>query len=522
MKIIVCDNLSAEGIEILKKNNFTILELKESSSLKETIKDFDALIVRSATRVTKEIIDSAKKLKVIGRAGIGVDNIDIKNATYQGIVVMNSPEGNIITTAEHTLALILSAARNIPQAYCALKEGKWEKKKFVGVELSEKILGIIGLGNIGKIVAEKSRALNLNIISYDPFITEEVADKLKVKLVGLDELLSNSDIITIHTPLTDETKNLINYKSFKKMKKSVILINCARGGIVNENDLMRALDEDLINQVALDVFTEEPVTNFKLVKNPRVIATPHLGASTKEANRKVAIQIANQISDYLLHGILKNSVNISSIDLESKKILDPYISLGERLGKFSSFLIDGRISEINILFSGEIASQATTHIKNMIIVGILSQCGYEVNLVNAEYQCEEKGIRVVESKKSHKEDFTNLISLKIITDKEIIEIAGTIFGKNEPRIVKINEYRLEFDPSGYILFLQNYDKPGVIGSIGTLLGANNINIGNMQLGRAQNKKEALALINIDCAIKDDLLKQISRLPNIISAKLVLP
>lgn len=524
MKVLISDDLSKQGIEILKKAGLDVdvRSGMKPEELKAVIKDYDGLIIRSATKVTAEIVEAATKLKVIGRAGSGLDNVDRAAATKKGIVVMNTPGGNTITTAEHAIALLFSVARQIPQADASMKAGKWEKKKFMGVELYKKTIGVLGIGNIGSQVARRCLCLGMNVLAYDPFLSDEKAAELGVKKVDLAELFRNSDFITIHTPLTPETKNLINKETLSMMKNGVRIINCARGGIVNERDLLEALESGKVAGAALDVFEQEPAPpDHPLVRHPRVICTPHLGAATVEAQENVAIAIAEQIVDYLVHGVIRNAVNFPSIPPDQVPVLQPYIDLAERIGLFASHLFEGGITEVTLEYRGEAAGINTAPVTIAAIKGLLTPLLQEtVNFVNAPIIAKERGIDVKETKAKEAGDYSTLLSLKVKSPQKELLVSGTLFSRRSPRIVYIDRFPVEIIPEGIMLLMYNYDRPGVIGNIGTLLGKNNINIGRMHFGRESQGGLAISVVNIDSEVSDAILDEIKRLPNIISVKLL--
>ncbi len=523
MKILVSDNLSEKGIEILKKAGLEV-DVKtgmKPDELKACIKDYHGLIIRSATRVTEDIINSAVNLKVIGRAGSGLDNVDKVAATKKGIVVMNTPGGNTITTAEHTIGLIFSVARMIPQADMSMKQGLWEKKKFLGVELYNKTIGIIGIGNIGSQVAKRCIALGMNVIAYDPFLSDEKASEIGIKKVSLEELFKNSDFITIHTPLTPETRNLINKNTIAMMKDGVRIINCARGGIVNEKDLYEALESGKVAGAGLDVFENEPPGDNPLVRHERVVCTPHLGASTHEAQENVALAIAEQVVDYLVHGIIRHAVNFPSIPQDQIPVLKPYIDLAERMGIFASHLLEGGITEITVEYRGEVSNLNNAPITIAAIKGILTPLLQEtVNFVNAPLIARERGIDIKETKAKEAGDYSNLVTLRVKTSTGELNVSGTLFSRKSPRIVQIDKFPVEIIPDGIMLMIYNHDRPGVIGNIGTLLGKNNINIGRMHFGRESEGGLAISVVNVDSEIPETLLEEIKALPNIISARLI--
>jgi D-3-phosphoglycerate dehydrogenase len=521
MKVLVSDNLSPKGIEILMKAGIDV-DVKtglKPDELSEIIGDYHGLIVRSATKVTSKIIEAASNLKVIGRAGSGLDNVDIIAATKKGIVVMNAPGGNTITTAEHTMALMFSLARQIPQATASMREGKWEKKKFMGVELFNKTLGIIGIGNIGSQVAKRAQAFAMNVIAYDPFISEEKANSMGVEKVSLEELFRRSDFITIHTPITAETKNLINKETIKKMKDGVRIINCARGGIINEKDLYDALKEGKVAGAALDVFEKEPPENNPLLTLDNVVTTPHLGAATKEAQENVAIVIAEQIADYLLHGTIRNAVNFPSIPADQVSKLQPYINLAEKLGLFAAQIFEGGVTEITIEYKGEASEINSAPVKIAAIKGFLTPILEEtVNFVNAPFIAKERGIEVKETKSADAGDYQSMVAMRIKSKDRESYLAGTLFSRKDPRIVAIDSFKIEIVPEGELLFIYNNDKPGVIGNIGTILGKNKINIARMQFGRETPGGRAISVITIDTPVSPKILEEIKSLPNVLSLK----
>jgi D-3-phosphoglycerate dehydrogenase len=519
-KVLVSDTLSVEGIEIFKNTpgiEVDVMTNLTPDELKGVIKDYDGLAIRSATKVTKEIIDCAEKLTVIGRAGIGLDNVDINAASKRGIVVMNTPGGNTITTGEHAIAMMLSLARKIPQATASMKAGKWEKNKFMGNEFFNKILGIIGIGRVGAIVADRALGLKMNVIAYDPFISPSAAEKIGIVLVSLEDLLKKSDFITVHTPSTKDTKGMINAAAFAKMKKGVFIINCARGGIVVEKDLHDALVSGKVAGAALDVFEEEPTKNKDLVALDNVICTPHLGASTDEAQINVAIAIAEQIAGFLTRGEIRNAVNFPSVSAELLSVIQPYVNLAEKLGRFEAQIIKGGLREVIVEYSGEILNYNVAPITISLLKGLLTPILNEnVNYINAPVIARDRGIRVVESRSSEIKDYTSMISLTVKTSEEKSCTAGTIFGRQEPRIVRINKFTVEVIPEGHMLVVSNYDKPGVIGNIGTTLGVNNVNIARLHLSREAVDKQALVVLTTDTMVSVDVLNKLQSLPNIIS------
>jgi len=523
-KILICYKLSEEGIKILREAQFDV-ECKFGISrdeLKNIIKEYDAVIVRSQTKLDAEILGEAERLRFIGRAGVGVDNINIEKATKKGIVVMNAPGANAISTCEHTFALMLSLARKIPPANSSLKNREWKRTQFKGVELYNKTLGIIGLGRIGKEVAKRALSFGMKVLAYDPFIPSEIATSLGVKLTDLEELLKKSDFVTIHTPLTEETKNLISFKELEIMKSSAFIINCARGGIVNEEALYQALKEKKIAGAALDVFSKEPPFDLPLLELDNVVVTPHLGATTFEAQVNVAIEIAICIRDALLGKAIRNAVNYIQVEPEVYQILKPYIELSQSMGKFISQLIEGRTHSIKLSYCGEIASLKVDPLGMAFLKGFLSQIleEGEVNLVNALEIAKERGIKVEQSKISQEEEYVNLIRAEIFTDKQRKIIEGTLFSNREPRFVRLDDFHIEITPSAYMLVIFNWDKPGVVGMLGSILGKGKINIAGMSLGRRAPQDIALTVLNIDSLPSWDILREIKETPNIVFVKLV--
>jgi D-3-phosphoglycerate dehydrogenase len=521
MKVLVSDNISPKGIEILKKAGLEV-DIKtglKPEELKAEIGNYHALVVRSATKVTPDIIESAKNLKVIGRAGSGLDNVDKIAATKKGIVVMNTPGGNTITTAEHTMALLLSMARQIPQATASMKEGKWEKKKFMGIEVYNKTLGIIGLGNIGTYVAKMAQGMEMNVITYDPYLSVEKARTLGVKVVELDELIKKSDFITIHTPLTNETKGLINAERIAMMKEGVRLINAARGGIIDEKALYEAIKSGKVAAAALDVFEKEPPEGSLLLELDNVVCTPHLGAATGEAQENVAIAISEQLVDYLIHGTIRNAVNFPSVSADVLPRLQPYIRLAERLGSFLSQKFEGGIEEVVVEYRGEVAGFVLEPITVAVLKGILTPILEEtVNFINAPLIAKERGIEVKEITTSEAGDYHSMLVVKMKARTKESLVAGVLHGKKDPRIVKIDDFAVEVVPEGEMLVLSNNDKPGVIGNIGTLLGKNNINIARMQFGREKPGGRAISVVSIDTPVSKEILSEIKKLPNVLSVR----
>lgn len=525
MKILISDSLSEEGLKILKNvPEFSvdmIIDLKPEQ-LEEKIKEYDALIVRSATKVTKNIIAAGNNLKVIGRAGVGLDNVDLEAATQKGIIVMNTPAGNTISTAEHTVSMILSLSRNIPQANASTKKGEWKRSKFMGVELYNKVLGIVGFGRIGTEVAKRALSFGMKILAYDPFLSKEVAEGLGVEVVELNDLFTRSDYITVHTPLTEETKHLISKEEFRLMKKGIRVINCARGGIIDELALVEAVKDGKVAGAALDVFEKEPLSaDSELLKFDNIILTPHLGASTEEAQVNVAIEVAEIVRDALLNKGIRNAANYPCIEAEVCKFLDPYINLNEKLGKFCGQLSEGRLKEIIITYGGEIIQYDLSPLTMSLVKGLLSPILQDtVNFVNAISLAKERGIKIKEAKLSSEQEFVNLVQVEVITDKSSLKVSGTLSPNKKPRIVKIDDYYLELSPQGEIVMIQNWDVPGIIGNLGTLMGKHNINIAAMTFGREKQGGKAISLLNVDSVVSSELQDKIRKIENILFVKVI--
>ena len=524
MKVLVSDNLSATGVEILKKESGIDVDVKTGLSKEELIaiiSEYDGLIVRSATKVVAEIIEAAKKLKVIGRAGIGVDNIDLDAAGQKGVVVMNAPEGNIITTAEHTMALMLSMSRNVSQASWKLKNEKWAPKEFMGVELYDKTLGIVGFGRIGSIVADRARAFQMKILVHDPYISQERADKAGVELVELKDLLGRSDFLTLHTPGLADGKALLGKEQFDQMKPGIRIVNCARGSLIDDAALIEAIKEKKVARAALDVYTKEPLdTESPLLKVNEITCTPHLGASTGEAQEKVAIAICNQIIDYLKYGNVRNAVNVPSIDADTLAKIRPYLVLGEDLGCFLSQITVGAFTRIEIQYNGEVAGLTVEPISIAILKGLLNRSIDGVNMVNAPFIAKERGVEVQESKSNEVHEYTSTVQVQVTTQNRTHRVTGSIFGKGDSRIVQFDEYKLEAVLSKNMLVLNNIDVPGVIGNLGNVLGKHNLNIADFHLGRMEVGGKAVAIINIDSPPSTKALGELRNTANIINVNSV--
>lgn len=523
MRVLLTDHLAQRGVDLIRETPGFEVEVQDDATpaiIADRCRTADALIVRSATRVTADLLATSPRLKVIGRAGVGVDNVDTDAATSRGIVVMNTPGGNAISAAEHTLSMLLSLVKNVPQATASMKEGKWEKGRFLSTELAGKILGIIGLGRIGSEVARRAKAFNLRVLVFDPYVSAERAQAMGVELVDLPDLFPQADFITVHTPRTDETTDLICAATIAQMKDGVRIVNCARGGIVNEADLYEALRSGKVSGAALDVFAREPITDSPLFTLPNFICTPHLGAASEEAQEAVAVEIAQQVIDYLQKGIIRNAVNAPSVPLEILRKLQPYLALGEKLGKLASQLSEGRLAEIRLAFRGDIAALDCAPLTAATVQGVLSPMHDAVNIVNALPIAKTRRVRVVENKSTEFTDFASLISVTLTTDRSQTEVAGTLFSLQDPRLVEVDGFRLEAHLDGLLLIYSNMDVPGVIGRIGTLLGRNGVNIAGMQLGRQQRGGRAVAVVNVDDPIPGPVLEEIRRFPDIVYAKLV--
>ncbi len=517
-KVLVSDKLGKAGIKLFEKEEDIDVDVRTDltpEELKGIIGDYDALVVRSATKPNEELMDAAKNLKVIGRAGIGVDNIDVQAATRRGILVMNTPGGNVVTTAEHAISMMMALTRNIPQGTASLKANRWDKKKLQGREIMDKTLGVIGFGKIGSIVANRARGLKMRVIVFDPVVTPEKIEKAGCESVSLEELYSRSDYITIHVPKLKKTANLINKKAFDQMKDGVMLVNCARGGIVNEDDLHEAIQSGKVAGAALDVFaTEPPPENYPLLQSDKVIATPHLGASTAEAQTNVAVAVARQIIDYLKTETITNAVNVPSVSGKVLEKLDPFITIADRLGCMQAQLVEGHIKTVEIDYEGDFFDLDLAPVTTAVLCGLLEPIVLDdVNCINARYLAREKGVEVKESTKDDAKEFINLITVRVTTDKMTSTVSGTLFGKNNPRVVKINDIRLEMNPKGYLTLIRNKDVPGEIGNIGSVLGESDVNIARMALGRVEpGDGQNIVFLRTDTPLDESILGKLRGLP----------
>ncbi|MEM1381377.1 MAG: phosphoglycerate dehydrogenase [Pseudomonadota bacterium] len=504
-KVVISDKLGDDAVRILEARKVDVLfdpSLgKDPSALQKALADADGLAIRSATKMNAEMIASAPQLKVIGRAGIGVDNIDIDAATAAGIAVMNTPFGNAVTTAEHAIAMMFAVSRNIPQADSSTKLGKWEKSKFMGRELFGKTLGLVGAGNIGGIVASRAQGLKMKVIAFDPFLSEEKARAIGVELVEIDELLSRADFVSLHTPLTDKTRNIIGRKALENIRPGAFIVNCARGGLVDEAALAEALDDGRVAGAALDVFEVEPATDNPLFGRENVVVTPHLGASTQEAQENVAVQIAEQIADYLLTGAVQNALNMASVSAEEAPRLRPFIDLGEKLGSLAGQLSEGAITEISVRFAGSISELKAGPIMSGVVSAALKPQLATVNAVNATALAKDRGISISEEKTETSPNFDSTLSVTVKTATSSFSVTGAMFG-GEPRIVRIGDVRLESNIAPCMLFVVNEDKPGFIGALGSALSKMSLNVATFNLGRQEEGGDAMALLALDCCLDD--------------------
>ncbi|MCG8685420.1 MAG: phosphoglycerate dehydrogenase [Desulfobacterales bacterium] len=520
MKVLVSDKMSEAGIEIFENQDGIEVDVNTDLSHDELVKvipDYDALAIRSSTQVNQEVLKAADKLKVIARAGIGLDNVDIEEATKKGVVVMNTPGGNTVTTAEHAIAMLMALTRNIPRGTASLKAGRWEKKDLQGREISNKILGVIGFGNIGSIVATLGKGLKMKVIVFDPNISSEHIQKAGFDYVTLDELYERSDYITVHVPKMDSTIDLLDAEAFEKMKDGVMLINCARGGIVNESALLEAITSEKVAGAALDVFSTEPPGEHPLLELEQVIATPHLGASTMEAQSNVAVAAANQIISYLLEDTVINAVNVPSVTGEVLKQLRPFLYLVEKMGKMQAQITSGGVKQIDIEYIGKFPDMDLKPVTINAVKGILAEfVQYSVNTVNAISLANEMGIKITESTSKEAGNFLNLIRMTVTTEEETNILEGTIFGKDDARIVRINKFRLEVIPEGYLGLIHNVDKPGSIGSIGMKLGEHKINIARMMVGREEDGQRNIIFLRTDTPVPPEVVKEIIDLDLVVN------
>ncbi len=521
-RVLVSDKLSETAVQIFRDRGVEVDFMpdvgKDKEKLLEIIGNYDGLAIRSATKVTEKLIAAATNLKVIGRAGIGVDNVDLSAASRRGIIVMNTPFGNSITTAEHAIAMMFAVARQIPQANESTHAGRWEKNRFMGVEITGKTLGLIGCGNIGSIVATRAIGLRMHVVAYDPFLSPERAVELGVEKVELDELFQRADFITLHTPLTDKTRNIINKDAIAKMKNGVRIINCARGGLIVEADLVEALNSGKVAGAAIDVFEVEPATSSPLFGMDNVVCSPHLGAATSEAQENVALHVAEQMSDYLIKGAVTNAINMPSISAEEAPKLKPFVKLAEVLGAFVGQVTDEPIKEVEVLFDGATASMNTRALISAALAGLIRPQVADVNMVSAPIMVKERGIIVSEVKRDKSGVFDGYIKLTVKTAKKTRAIAGTCFSDGKPRFIQIKGINLDAEVGRYMIYTTNNDAPGIIGILGTTFGEAGVNIANFQLGRNRPGGDAIALLYVDAPVSEDVLDKVRAFPEIISAK----
>ena len=522
MRVLVSDNLGQAGIDMFEGASGIEVDVNtglDPAELKSIIGSYDGLVIRSATKVTEDLLASADKLKVIGRAGIGLDNVDIPAATKRGIVVMNTPTGNVITTAEHTIAMMMALTRNIPWGTSSLKDGKWEKKKLQGREVFNKVLGIIGLGKIGSIVADRARGLKMQVIVHDSFVAAEQIEKAGYEAVSLDELFRRADYITLHVPKLKETVGLLNKAAFDKMKDGVMIINCARGGIVDEADLNAALLSGKVAGAALDVFEHEPPGVCPLFDIDRVICTPHLGASTLEAQTNVAVQVAEQIISFLQTGTITNAVNVPAVSGELLEKIGPLLTLGDRLGNLLAQLIQAPPKEVVIEYAGDFPEEDLSPVTTAVLKGFMTpMIKDDVNSVNAQVLAKDRGLKVTETRIAESDEYTNQITVHARSNGDTQTVAGTIIGRSNPRVVNINNFKLELTPQGRFVMIHNHDKPGAIGRIGTLLGQNSINISRMRVGKQIGSDKTMIFLRTDQEITDDILAKLEEQELIIEVK----
>ena len=521
-RVLVSDKLSETAVQIFKDRGIGVDFLpdvgKDKDKLLEIIDQYDGLAIRSATKVTAKLLEATDRLKVVGRAGIGVDNVDIPAASKKGIIVMNTPFGNSITTAEHAIALMFAVARQLPAADASTQAGKWEKNRFMGVEITGKTLGLIGCGNIGTIVAQRAIGLKMHVVAFDPFLSAERAMELGVEKVELDDLFARADFITLHTPLTDKTRNIIDAKAIAKMKKGVRIINCARGGLIVEADLVEALKSGKVAGAGIDVFEVEPATKNELFHLPNVVCTPHLGASTAEAQENVALQVAEQMSEYLLKGAVSNAINMPSITAEEAPRLKPFVKLAETLGAFVGQVTESAIKEVEILYDGITAEMNTKALTSAALAGLIRPQVADVNMVSAPIMVKEKGIIVSEVKRDKSGVFDGYIKLTVKTANNTRSVAGTVFSDGKPRFIQIKGINLDAEIGQHMVYTTNNDAPGIIGILGTTFGKNGVNIANFQLGRNRPGGDAIALLYVDEPVSEEVLDEVRAFPEILSAK----
>ena len=521
-RVLISDKLSPAAVDIFRRRGIDV-DLKPGLSpadLRAIIADYDGLAIRSATKVTKELLDAAPRLRVVGRAGIGVDNVDVKSATARGVVVMNTPHGNAITTAEHAIAMMFALARQIPEATASTRAGKWEKNRFMGVELTGKTLGLIGCGNIGSIVAERAVGLHMRVIAYDPYLTEKRALDLGVEKVDLPDLLARADLITLHTPLSDATRNILGREALAACKPGVRIVNCARGGLLDETALAEALRSGQVAGAALDVFETEPATASPLFALDNVVCTPHLGAATLEAQENVALQVAEQMSDFLLTGAVANAINMPSVSAEDAPRLKPYMELCNLLGQFAGQLThaaDGTLRSVTIEYEGHAAALNHRPLSAAVLAGLLTPLMANVNMVNAPVVARDRGLDVAETVHDRPSEYLTLVRVTVATDKMTRSVAGTLFAGAHPRLVEVKGIKVEADFGRHMLYVTNQDKPGFIGRFGATLAGAGINIATFHLGRAAQGGDAICLVSVDEKVPEDVLAMVRTLPLVVQA-----
>ncbi|MBM3836143.1 MAG: phosphoglycerate dehydrogenase [Verrucomicrobia bacterium] len=527
MKVMICDPISPKGIALFEQRpEFTVVVLPKrlaEAELLPLVGEVEAMVVRSETKITRKVIEAAPKLRVVGRAGVGVDNVDVEAATQRGIVVMNTPSGNTISTAELACSMLMALARKIPQAHMSMKAGEWNRKAFQGVELYNKTLGVLGMGRIGSEVARRAIAFGMRVLACDPFLSLSRAKALQVELVELDELYTRSDFITVHTAMTDETKGMVNAAAFAKMKKGVRVVNCARGGIINETDLAAAIQSGQVAGAALDVYeAEPPPPDFPLRNLPQVIMTPHLGASTEEAQENVGIEVAEAITDYLISGAVRNAVNLPNLDARTYALVKPYLHLGEKLGRLLAQLAPKRNDRLVVTYGGKATELPGDPITRSVLRGFLASAGgKDVNQVNVRTLAHSLGLLVEEIKSNEETDFSEWLHVAVYSGEQKVSAGGTFFGKrNEPRIVRVNSQPVEIVPSGVLFLMNNRDRPGIVGYIGTLMGKHQVNIASMSLSRDDVGGKALTVLNLDSVPPETVLDEIQSDPDISNVRVV--
>lgn len=522
-RVLISDPLSPQGIAVLEDAGLAV-DVKTDltpEELLEVIGDYHGLVIRSQTQVTAEVLEAGKNLIAIGRAGVGVDNVDLDAATEKGVIVLNAPSGNTISTAEHTMAMILALARNIPQAHASMEAGQWERKKYTGVELFDKVLGVVGLGRVGTEVAKRAQSFGMKIIAYDPYLASQRAEELGIELATVEQIVKDADFITIHTPLTKQTKNLLGAAEFAKMKKNVRIINCARGGIIDYAALAEAVKGGQVAGAALDVYEEEPPKDLPLLNIPQVILTPHLGASTKEAQVNVAVDVAAELVRALEGKSFKNAVNMTPMSSRVQAQLAPFLQLAEKMGSMAAQLSPGGIGSFEVTYSGELSEMEVAPLTTALLVGILSlPYGDEVNFVNAGYLAKKRGIKLKESRAQALQDYSNLISLTTYAKEGQHQLAGSVFGAAEARVVQVEGYHVDVTPQGHLLVINHHDRPGIIGEVGSLLGEAGINIATMQVGRREIGGEAVMILSIDTELDEKMLAKVGGIADIRSVQLV--